>query len=164
MRQHKDGTTGYAVPQCLKAAALVVSGLIFCVPAAFSLAGTATENVATTQTTDSGAAKDAKPPAGAIDNTAAIRDVISRTITSFGNDIQDAYHRELIRNPNIAGEITVSFTVRPGGDVADVKVDKSSLNSPPLEKEILNRIATWKFPPFEGDPIPAYVPYKFGPR
>ena len=164
MREVKDGASGNTVPRFLKAAALVVSGLILCAPAAFSLAETAPDNVPKTQAGDGTAAKDAKPPAGAIDNTAAIRDVISRTITSLGNDIRDAYHRELIRNPNIDGEIAVSFTVRPGGDVTDVRVEKSSLNWPPLEEEILNRIKAWKFPPFEGEPIPAYVPYRFGQR
>ena len=110
------------------------------------------------------AAKDAKPASRATDDVAGIKEVISRTITSFGKDIQDAYHRELIKNPKIDGEITVSFTVRPGGDVTDVKVEQSSLNWPPIEEEILNRIKAWKFPQFEGEPIPAYVPYKFGQR
>jgi len=164
MREGKDGASGNTVPRFLKAAVLIVSGLILCAPATFSLAEIAPDNVLKTQAGDGTAAKDATPPAGAIDNTAAIRDVISRTITSLGNDIRDAYHRELIRNPNIDGEIAVSFTVRPGGDVTDVRVEKSSLNWPPLEEEILNRIKAWKFPPFEGEPIPAYVPYRFGQR
>jgi len=164
MREDKDGDSGNTVPRFLKAAAVIASGLILCAPAAFSLAEITPDNIPKTQAGDGTAAKVAKPPADAIDNTGAIKDVISRTITSFGNDIRDAYHRELIGNPNIDGEITVSFTVRPGGDVTDVKVEKSSLNWPPLEEEILNRIKAWKFPPFEGEPIPAYVPYKFGQR
>ncbi len=146
------------------AAALVASGLILFSPAAISLAETAPDNIPKTQGSDNAAAKSAKPSSGAVDNIAAIKDIISRTITSFGNDVRDAYHRELVRNPKIDGELTVSFTVRPGGDVTDVKVDKSSLNWPPLEEEIVNKIKAWKFPPFEGEPIPAYVPYKFSPN
>lgn len=164
MRKGKEEASGKAVSQCLKAAALVVSGLILCAPAAFSLAETAPDNVAETQAEDATAANNAKAPARTIDNVAAIRDVISRTIASFGTDIRDAYSRELMGNPKIDGEITVSFMVQPGGDVTDVKVEKSSLNWPPLEEEILNRIKAWKFPPFEGEPIPAHVPYKFGQR
>ncbi len=146
------------------AAALVVSGLFLFSPAAISLAETAPADIPKTRGSDNTATKSAKPASGAIDNIAAAKDVISRTITSFGNDIRDAYYRALIDNPKIEGEITVSFTVRPGGDVADVKVDKGSLSWPPLEEEILNRIKAWKFPPFQGEPIPAYVPYKFGPN
>lgn len=163
MRKGEGGASGQAVPRSLKAAALVVFGLILCAPA-FSPAETAPDDFTKTQAADGTTAKDAKPPAGAIDNMAATRDVVSRTITSFGSDIQDAYHRELIKNPKIDGDISVSFTVRPDGDVTDVKVEESSLNWPPLEEEILNRIKAWKFPAFEGEPIPAYVPYKFGQR
>lgn len=141
--------------------ALAVSGLILSAPATFSLAETSPDNVAAT---DNAPAENTKPPSPASDKIAAVKDVISRTITSFGSDIRNTYHRELIANPKIDGEITVSFTVRPGGDVTDVKVDSSSLNWPPLENEILNRIGGWKFPPFEGEPIPATVPYRFHPN
>ena len=164
MRKAKEDASGIPVSRSLTGAALVVSGLILCAPAAFSPAQTAPDNVAGSQAADGTAPTDGKPPAGAIDNEAAIRDVISRTITSFGTVIRDAYSRELIGNPRIEGEITVSFIVQPGGGVTDVKVERSSLNWLPLEDEILNRIKAWKFPPFEGEPVPAYVPYKFGQR
>jgi len=163
MEEAGERVSGKSVPRPVKTA-LVVTGLILFAPAAFSLAETAPDNVPKTQGADNAAAKDAKPASRATDDVAGIKEVISRTITSFGKDIRDAYHRELIKNPKIDGEITVSFTVRPGGDVTDVKVEQSSLNWPPIEEEILNRIKAWKFPRFEGEPIPAYVPYKFGQR
>ena len=106
-------------------------------------------------------AKETSPAGG---QAAAAKDEISRAITSYGKDIRDAYYRALIENPKIDGEIIVSFTVRPGGEVADVRIEKSSLNWPPLEEEVLSRIASWKFAPFEGEPIPATVPYKFQPN
>ncbi len=132
----------------------VVAGLI--------LLAAAVSPTATAAGTDN-AARAAGPPAGAADNTAAVRDAISRTITSNEKEIRDAYHRELLNHPGIAGEITVSFVVTPDGDVADAKVDKSTLNWPPLETEILNRVGLWKFAPFRGEPIPATVPYLFRP-
>ncbi len=155
-----ERVSGRSVARNIKTA-LVFSGLILFAPAAFSPAEAAPDNVAATDKTT---AEDTKPPSPASDRIAAVKDVISRTIASFGSDIRNAYHRELIGNPKIDGELTVSFTVRPGGDVTDAKIDSSSLNWPPLEEEILNRIRGWKFPPFEGEPIPAIVPYQFHPN
>lgn len=147
MQESEDRASTKPASRPLLAAALIVSGLVLYVPA-LSMAETALDNVT-------------EQPFPASDKITAIKDGISRAITSHGKDIQDAYYRELIVNPKIDGEITVSFTVRPEGDVADVKVDKSSLGSPLFEEEILNRIRTWKFSPFEGEPIPAIVPFKF---
>ncbi len=141
-------------PRRLDAAALALFGLVLVVSTAPS-AGSAPDNAAKTPVADNAAT-------GA--NVAAIRDAISRTISSYGNDVQEAYHRELIRNGKIEGEITVAFTVKPDGEVDDVRAEKSSLNWPPLEQEILNRVKAWKFPPFTGTPVRATVPYKFGPR
>lgn len=139
MREGEEGASGKSVPRFPKAAALLVSGMILCAPAAFSLAEIAPDNVPKAQGTDNAAVKSARPPSGGIGDTAAIKDVISRAITSFGKDVIDAYHRELIKNSKIEGEITVSFTVRTSGDVADVKVEESSLNWPPLEEEDLEQ-------------------------
>lgn len=151
MRSRADRAAVKPASQPLVAATLIVSGLLLCGPTTFSMAETVPDNVA-------------KQPFPASDKIAAIKADISRAIASYGKDIHDAYYRELIVNPKIDGEIIVSFTVRPDGDIADVKVDRSSLNAPLFEEEILNRIGTWKFPPFEGDPIPATVPYEFRPN
>lgn len=147
------GTSGAPAPRFRMTAGLVVSGLV--------LFAAALPPAATAAGVDN-AAGSAAPP-GAADNTAAIRAEISRAIATHERDIRDAYHRELLKNPGIAGELTVSFVVTPDGDVADVKVDASTLNWPPLEAEILSRIGTWKFPPYRGEPIPAKVPYMFRP-
>ncbi|MGE5663658.1 MAG: TonB family protein [Deltaproteobacteria bacterium] len=146
---------GVRGPRFFRGAALVISSLILVPPAP----------VCRAESGAAGAAADtAKSTSPADDKTAAAKDEISRTITAYGKDILDAYYRALIENPKIDGEVVVSFTVRPDGDVADVRIDKSSLNWPPLEEEVLTRIAAWKFSPFQGEPIPATVPYKFHPN
>ncbi len=145
------GASRTGAPRFWRAAAIAASGLfLFAAGAGRPAAGA--DNAAR-----------APAPAAAADDTAAIRADISRAITSHEKDIRDAYHRELLKHPGIEGEIAVSFTVTPDGDVVDVKVDKSTLNWPPLETEILSRIGSWKFPPFKGEPIPATVPYVFRP-
>lgn len=152
---------GTGAPRLTRNAALLISTLILLALPALSggeagpAAGKEADGAA------GPAAEAAKPGSTAGDRTAAAKDAISRAITSYEKDIRDAYYRALIENPDVEGEVVVSFTVRPGGDVTDVRIEKSSLNWPPLEEEVLGRIAAWKFPPFEGEPIPATVPYKF---
>ncbi len=150
------GASRTGAPRFRRAAAIGASGL-FLFAAALPRATSGADAASRAAGADN-AARAAAAPA-----TAAIRADISRTITSYDKDIRDAYHRELLKHPGIEGEIAVSFTVTPGGDVADVKIDRSTLNWPPLETEILNRIGSWKFPPFKGEPIPATVPYMFRP-
>ncbi len=161
MQEGEERTSGKSVPRSFNATTLLVSGMILLAPGALCLAENAPDNAVKTQGAENAATGNTAPQSAAIVDVAAIRDRISRTITSFGKDIQDAYHRQLIENPKIGGEINITFTVQPGGDVTDVNVDKSSLNWPPLEAEILNKVGGWKFAPFEGEPIKASVPYKF---
>lgn len=151
-------------PRSFKGMAFVISTLILLAPAPVSRAETGPTGVKETDGAAGPAADAARPTSPAGDRTTATKDDISRTIASYGKDIRDAYYRALIENPKVDGEILVSFTVRPGGDVADVRIEKSSLNWPPLEAEVLSRIAAWKFSPFEGEAIPATVPYKFHPN
>ncbi|MGE5190056.1 MAG: TonB family protein [Gemmatimonadota bacterium] len=148
----------------LRALGLVVFTAVCLAPAPASRADSGAAAAPATGDAAGPSADNAVSATSAGDRTAAAKGEISRAITSYGKDIRDAYYRALIENPKIEGEIVVSFTVRPGGDVADVRIDRSSLNWPPLEEEVLNRIAAWRFSPFEGDPIPATVPYKFGPN
>ncbi len=164
MREIDERASASPLPRSLKATALALFGATVIALAPPSLAGSSAEGDAKTQGADNTAAKDGKPPCDASAKLAAARDTICRTITSYASDVQDAYHRELVKNPKIDGEITVAFSILPDGAVADVRVEKSSLNWPPLEHEILSRVRAWKFPAFEGEPIPATVPYKFGPR
>lgn len=164
MREIEERTSASPLPRSVRATALAVFGLILVAVAAPSAAENAPDNVPNTPGADHTTAKQGKAPSAANARLAAARDAICKAITSYGIDIQDAYHRELLKNPKIEGEITVVFSVMPDGEVADVRVEKSSLNWPPLEEEMLTRIKAWKFSPFEGKPIPATVPYKFGPR
>lgn len=164
MREIEERSLASALPRSVKATALAVFGMMAVAFSAPSLAGNTADNVRRTPGEDNTTAGQRETAAAENARLAATRDAISRAIESYGKDVQDAYHRELMRNPKIAGEITIAFEVLPGGEVADVKVANSSLNWPPLEEEVLTRIKGWRFPAFQGPPIPATVPYKFGPR
>lgn len=141
-------------------AAVAASGAMICAPAAPSRAQDAGGESAARTAIDNTAGKTAAPRTAA--EAAAISDAISRAIALRERDIRAAYYQELRANPQIAGEISVSFSVQPGGGVADVRTDRSTLNWPPLEERIVNAVKGWTFPSFEGEPVQATVPYKFG--
>ncbi|MDZ7331185.1 MAG: TonB family protein [candidate division KSB1 bacterium] len=79
--------------------------------------------------------------------TRSAQDVM-RVVQSHTRALQDCYKQELRYAPNISGKITVRFVVDPDGNVKDVALVSSTLNSPRMEQCIINRIKRWRdFPP-----------------
>lgn len=71
-------------------------------------------------------------------------DKVSAVVNSHNNAIQSCYQRELKRNPDLKGKLVVRFTIDPTGRVKDVKIIRSTLNNPHIERCVLNRIRRWK--------------------
>ena len=82
-------------------------------------------------------------------------DAIQEVLLSHVSAVRYCYERELKRNPNLKGKITVRITVSPDGSVKDAVIVSSTMNSERVERCILARIRLWKdFPPIdpsEGD-------------
>ncbi|MBN2089575.1 SUMF1/EgtB/PvdO family nonheme iron enzyme [candidate division KSB1 bacterium] len=57
--------------------------------------------------------------------------------------INYCYERELKRNPNLKGKVVVRFTVSPKGNVSEVTVVSSTLNSDAVQQCIVSRISRW---------------------
>ncbi|RYY77063.1 MAG: energy transducer TonB [Gammaproteobacteria bacterium] len=55
------------------------------------------------------------------------------------------YERERRVTQGIQGKIVLQITISPTGDVTDIKIVSSELNSPELESKIVNRVRTFKF-------------------
>ena len=54
---------------------------------------------------------------------------IAATVKQYQGGIKYAYNRELLANPNLSGNMLVSFVIRPDGTVEAVEVRQSTLNS-----------------------------------
>ncbi len=73
---------------------------------------------------------------------------VMRVVQSHTRALQDCYKQELRHAPNISGKVTVRFVVDPDGNVKEVSLVSSTLNSPRMEECIINRIKRWRdFPP-----------------
>lgn len=55
------------------------------------------------------------------------------------------YERERRNTQGLQGKIVLQLTISPAGDVVDVKIISSELNSPELESRILSRVKNFKF-------------------
>ncbi|MCK5147093.1 TonB family protein [bacterium] len=80
---------------------------------------------------------------------------IHRVIQGHVRAIQYCYERELKRNPELKGKVTVRITVNPDGHVSEVAIVNSTLNNERVERCILSRIRQWKdfkpIDPSDGD-------------
>ncbi len=88
----------------------------------------------------------------------AIADVIRRNL----GQIRYCYERQLSSNPDLYGKILVKFTIGAQGEVADSRVDNSTLKSAMVEGCIMRRMASWKFPePKGGTQVHVSYPFLF---
>lgn len=73
------------------------------------------------------------------------------------------YERERRTTQGLQGKIVLQLTISPNGDVIDVKIISSELNSPELEARILSRVKTFKFNGGGTKPVTVTYPIEFLP-
>lgn len=73
------------------------------------------------------------------------------------------YERERRKTPGLQGKIVLQITIAPNGDVIDVKIVSSALNSPSLEARLISRIKQFKFESTNMDPVTVTYPIEFLP-
>ena len=73
------------------------------------------------------------------------------------------YERERRVTQGIQGKIVLQITISPAGDVTDIKIVSSELNSPELESKIVSRVKTFKFTISGDKPVTLNYPIEFLP-
>jgi protein TonB len=89
---------------------------------------------------------------------------IAATVKQYQGGIRYAYNRELLVNPNLGGNMLVSFVIRPDGSVESVEVRQSTLNWPPLDDAVKKRMRHWKFARGAGGAVHVVFPFVFHPE
>jgi outer membrane biosynthesis protein TonB len=87
-------------------------------------------------------------------------EIIRRVIRSHRDQIKYCYSKELTRNPNLTGKVSVKFTISPKGYVTQATVSSTTLRNAAVERCICQKIRTWKFPEPKGGGI-VIVNYPF---
>lgn len=102
--------------------------------------------------------------AGAPDDPSRSFQSIAATVKQYQGGIKYAYNRELLVNPNLSGNMLVSFVIRPDGAVESVEVRQSTLDWPPLADAVKKRMQHWKFARGAGGPVRVVFPFVFHPE
>jgi TonB family protein len=95
----------------------------------------------------------------------AKRDItaINAVVTSHKVSVRMSYERFLKKIPDLAGKITIRFTIDAEGNVTRLEIMENTTGNKELEEEILHKIKMWKFEAIaEGDVTVTY-PLVFQP-
>jgi periplasmic protein TonB len=73
------------------------------------------------------------------------------------------YNRARRSNPGLKGKIVLVLTILPSGQVSNVVIKSSELNSPELEASMVARIRQFDFGKRQGGPLTVTIPVEFLP-
>ena len=90
-------------------------------------------------------------------------EIIRRVVHNHLSEIAYCYLKEANRTPSTTGgKIWVRWTITPQGFVAQVAVKQNTLGNAALEKCIIEKVQTWRFPePKGGQPVLVTYPFVF---
>jgi hypothetical protein len=74
-------------------------------------------------------------------------DVVRRVIWVHINQIKYCYQQALFKQPTLAGRMVVNFQVNPQGQVLELSVRETTLQSPQLMSCVSDAMRGWEFPP-----------------
>lgn len=96
---------------------------------------------------------------GALDKS-----LIDAVIKRHMNQIRYCYQRELTKNPNLGGKITIKFVIAKDGSVSKASVKSSTMGNKSVEGCITGRFMRFKFPePKGGGIVIVSYPFIFAP-
>ena len=81
------------------------------------------------------------------------RSAIRREIRLHRNELRGCYERELVRRPDAAGRVFVTFLIDADGWTRSVETASTELAIGRLEQCIEDRISRWRFPAVEAGSI-----------
>jgi TonB family protein len=88
---------------------------------------------------------------------------INAVVTSNKTSIRMSYEKYLKRIPELAGKITIRFTIAASGRVTAVQILENTTGNKELENDIMRKIKMWRFEEIpEGDVTVTY-PFVFQP-
>lgn len=101
-----------------------------------------------------------------LDKSARIRgglsmEAVKRVIDEHLDDITYCYETELIANPSIVGKVMFEWKILMSGEVGEVRIKSSSINSHEIHTCIKDAIRTWRFPKPRGSEVMVSYPFVF---
>jgi len=85
-----------------------------------------------------------------------IKEVVNKNV----KQIRYCYEKELMRTPDLAGQIKASWTISQTGKVVGVKITKNTMKTDKVSRCIVRMIKRWEFTPPNGRGV-CHVAYPF---
>ncbi|MFQ5588576.1 MAG: TonB family protein, partial [Nitrospiria bacterium] len=89
--------------------------------------------------------------------------IISSAIEQKRGRLTSVYNNQLLKNPDLQGNLIVEFTISPEGRVIKSQVLTSSFSDPLFEKALIEAIQGWKFPSVKQGETTVLYPISFFP-
>lgn len=91
------------------------------------------------------------------------QEAVSGIVQLNRDKLQLIYNKHLLKKPGLQGFLTVEFTITAQGQVVECRVVTSSLSDPLFEREVIQEILRWKFPPTAQGTTTVLYPLSFSP-
>jgi hypothetical protein len=114
-----------------------------------------------------GAKTDRGPGAGTRDRTPSRppgdfpEDELNRFMRSRLKAFQWCYERELVHHPDLAGRVSLRFTLNPAGRAQDIEFEEDTLGSDAVESCLRSLLRGWSFPVHPAAEQPLVYPLVF---
>jgi TonB family protein len=93
------------------------------------------------------------------------RETVRRIIMQYRGQIRTCYERALLIAPQLAGRVTLNWTISPSGPVIKAQIKSSTSNSPSLDGCVKDVIKSMAFPAAQnGRPTTVIYPFIFQAR
>jgi protein TonB len=87
---------------------------------------------------------------------------IKKVIDLESNRLKRVYETWLKRDPSLAGQLKIKFTIMPDGSVTNVTVVSSSTKNSEFDETLVRYIKRWSFPAIDGgNPVEVVFPFVF---
>ncbi len=99
---------------------------------------------------------------GGTEDDAEGDDIIQRVVRQNRRPIRHCYERQLQEDPELSGQIMMKWVIGPTGEVVEVSVVESEMESAELEQCLIEQIGEWTFPePDGGGEVRVNYPFNF---
>lgn len=89
------------------------------------------------------------------------REAVAKVVNAHLQDVRGCYERALLRDPALAGQVVLEWTISSGGKVTSSRTKSATLKNNAVEACILQSLEGWQFPPARGGAVVVSYPFLF---
>lgn len=92
------------------------------------------------------------------------KDIIRRIVRAHINEVRYCYNKGLVKDPKLAGRVSIDFAIGATGKVTSSSVDNNTLADANVGQCIAKAVKRWKFPkPTDGGTVTVTYPFVLEP-